>query len=121
MYSDEERQIFRFEIAGQKRAVDPVAALRKICTYGEIDIEKDFANIALSDEDKNPTKDELESYNLVIEASREAFGLPAFDNDEGFLDNEVLEILDKFLEYSDSLKKKSVTSPMSAPSMAAAS
>lgn len=120
MYSDEERAIFRFEVNGEKRALDPVSTLRALMTYEDFDLESKYAIVSTIDFEGEGSIDrmQMEALSELIDASRVAFDLAPFKNGEGVLDSEVVEILSSFLVYLGAVKKKLETSPMSSDSTA---
>lgn len=105
-----ERDIFTFWEGSKKRTVDPLKIWTKLWSVEDLDIEAEF---------KKAGAFELESTNSLIHLAREWFEIPDLSVSEktdengvvkeeysGMTDLEVAEVLKKYVEYTNELKKK---------------
>lgn len=106
-----DRNIYRFEVNDEARAVDPLATLRILHSFPEVNVEIDSKLIEAG---KQPMA--AQAQGRLIAASREAFSLEAFnaETETGVLDEEVWTVLNDFCNWVGALKKntnKPRTSP----------
>ena len=120
MYSQAEREIFRFDMGDRKVAVDPIAVYRKLVCHPELDLEADLVRTSLAgNHGDGVTKEGYESLDRLVSATRDAFGgIEKFSEDvdgnqSGMLDVEVEKLLADFLLYMADISKKKNPIPTS--------
>ena len=114
-------------MSGRKVAIDPIAVYRKLNSYPGLDLEADLVRCSLAATvTDGSVKVDYESLDRLIQATRSAFGIEEFNEDEGgeqhgMLDVEIEDLLMSFLEYMSSiLKKKNLTPTSQEPTGSAA-
>lgn len=118
MYTESERQIFRYRVGDQEHAADPMRVFRSLAAYQGLDLEAAITKIKLAASDSIPL--DMEVYGLLVEATRSAFGVEEFSEvdgiQSGMLDCEVEQLLVEFLTYTIEVSKKnSLTQTLPAP------
>lgn len=128
MFSTAERQIFTFHDGHKPRAADPVAVLRRLMSFPNLNLQADSQTFELlagqlerkGDEAKEPTKLELkvqregiEAWGRILDATRHAFEVEAFhltdQGERGLTDGETLLLFKEFMDWFNGLKKNTVT------------
>lgn len=114
IYAPAERGIFRFWDGTKERAIDPLAAYRKLLSYPGLDIQADAARAELGESD---------SIAILLQASREALGVEPFrqlpdGSFVGMLDEEVEAAIGRLHAYMGELKKSTSRTPTSPSSSA---
>ena len=100
------RAIFQYWDGNAARAIDPMVAYRGLVAHPKFNAE---THLALAD------AGDLEAIAIVVEATRDTFGVKPFRNwkgdhlgemqTEGLTETETVELLASFFAYCDSVKK----------------
>lgn len=114
-YSNEERQIYRFNDGKSNRAVDPLKYLRKLHGVENLSLENDLKLAALEGEMFATEADA--ATNRLIDSAREVFGLAEYSEDgdrpTGLTDLEAFGVLVNFVQFVGGLAKSAVPFPNS--------
>jgi len=103
------RGMFVFHDGKAYRSVDPIATWMKLEAHPKFILERHY---------KLSTENDTEALELLADAVREAFGVPAYTTPTkpGLAVHECRELLTAFLQYCDALKKNTNPGPTSAQS-----
>jgi hypothetical protein len=96
------RQIFRFSDGTRARYADPIAIMRAMASHPKLNLEVHLEQLA---SDQPELQNDASA--IVVEATREIFGVEAFSdaNRDGLTETETIDLLNQFLTYVDGLKK----------------
>lgn len=107
-----DRLIFTFFDGAGERRVDPLVTLRRMRAH-ECNFEAELAFLNESDDE---TLREA-AWEKLVAASREVFDITPLSNDgNGLTEQESFDVLDRFGEFLDTLKKNTSLKPTSPPS-----
>lgn len=110
-YRPRERLIYQYFNGREAVRADPMLLYKKLMEVGpELDIDIKVAN--------SPSKDANKAYESMVAKIRQVFDLKPLA-DGGLTETETVELLDHFIRYNESIKKKVKTSPTSSTSLAA--
>ena len=101
----DEREIFKFWDGMADRKIDPITAWRALINHKEINFAEECDMLV---NDKIAEEIRSEATLSLIDLTREVFDVPAYDGhtDTGLTENETTELLNDFILYIDSIKKK---------------
>lgn len=116
---DSDRLIFKFFDGERERAVDPLAALRRLRATGcDINAQLTLLNDAPDESIRE------EAWLSLVNATREVFDLKPLRDDftggggicRGLTEQETFDVFDRFGEFIDALKKNTNPKPTLPPS-----
>lgn len=107
--SDRARNIFHFWDGQQERRADPMRVWSRFLVHPTFENEVHPARAQL------PGKDGAEALLVVVDAVRDAFKIPAFE-DGGLTDQECYDLFNRFGVWLAALKKNGSPSPTLPPS-----
>lgn len=113
--NERSRDIFRYWDGTRERGADPIKILRALIGDEKFNAEV-HPDLALAGD--------IEAMAVTMDATRKVFGLSEYSDadgrDSGLTDGETLELLNRFGEYMESLKK-STSGPLTLPAATAPS
>lgn len=98
------RAIFHYYDGVRQRQIDPYVALKGF--FRDID-ENDL---------RGADEGDMESIEKVVGRAREVFGIDAFEDGKGLTVSETFQVLARFLEYVETVKKNTNLPPISSQS-----
>ena len=121
MYSDEEKRVFGSFPDGKGEMVyaDPLRVYRHLVHWCDGDLNLVLRNAHYEGERPTPEEEPLvfQATEKLIQAALRSFDLVPFDKTTGtgYTDDDLLRLLNGFLDWLDDSKKKDVTSQPSSP------
>jgi hypothetical protein len=102
------RFVFKYHDGTRDRYADPVAIMRAMTSHPTLDLEQNLAEFQSED-----SKLRNEASLVLVESTREIFGLHPFSEEHpnGLTELETLDILNAFIEYTETLKKNGSGQP----------
>ena len=114
-FRDRGREIYRYHDGRRWRRADPLAVYRALKAHPEFDWDADPAVAEL--EWKIPEEKDFTSWRKSVDAARDVFGVPRFE-DGGLTESELSGLLVDFTAYLGVQKKSGNPPPTSPPATA---